>query len=142
MRLVSADGSRTGNFNTYVPLISEIQILDAVISDMVLVSAPILAETTPLEARALVELELTGEPEVNTDIVLSISRDDGTTWTAVDLVVLENQSDTGRVLLAGTVDLSTQPIGTTLRLNLEAQNGADIILHCWGIQCDQALSLS
>ncbi|MAL74264.1 MAG: hypothetical protein CMM62_04760 [Rhodospirillaceae bacterium] len=142
VRLVSADGSRTGNFNTYVPLISEIQILDAVISDMVLVSAPILAETTPLEARALVELELTGEPEVNTDIVLSISRDDGTTWTAVDLVVLENQSDTGRVLLAGTVDLSTQPIGTTLRLNLEAQNGADIILHCWGIQCDQALSLS
>jgi hypothetical protein len=142
VRLVSADGSRTGNFNGYNPVISEIQILDAVINDMVVVSGPVLAETMPLEARVLVDLELTGEPTLNTDIVMSISRDDGTTWMEVDLAALDTWSDTGRVLLAGTADLSAQPTGAILRLKLETQNGADVILHRWGIQCDQALTLS
>ena len=139
VRIVSPDGSRTTNANTYIPVITEIQILGAVIIDMTIVSSPITVENDPLEGRVLVELELYGEPEINTDFVLSVSRDDGTTWTAVSATVLQTWASTGRTLVAGTVDLSSQPSGTSIRLKLDCQNDADVVLHRWGFQCDQAL---
>ncbi|MDF1749944.1 MAG: hypothetical protein P1V34_13815 [Alphaproteobacteria bacterium] len=142
VRLVSVDGSLTGNFNPYNPVLTEIQILDAVITDMTLVSKVIHAAADPMEGRMLLDLTMWSTSLLNTDIVLSISRDDGTSWTAIVLSEIQTLSESSRLLLTGTVNLSAQSPGTDIRMKLETQNGADVIVHRWGLQCDQALSLS
>ena len=55
-----------------------------------------------------------GTAVINTDIVASISRDNGTTYTATTLVL---QGTTGghTILTANNVDISGQPSGSEMR---------------------------
>ena len=62
-----------------------------------------------------------GTASINTDIIASISRDNGTTYTATTLV---SQGTTGghTVLTANSVDISGQPAGTSMRWKIATAN--------------------
>ena len=69
-----------------------------------------------------------GTASVNTDLVASVSRDGGTSYTAVTLA---SQGTTGghTILTANNVDISGQPSGTNMKYKVETLNNKDLKLH-------------
>ena len=62
-----------------------------------------------------------GTATINTDLIASVSRDNGTTYTAVTLAL---QGTTGghTILTANDVDISGQPAGTSMRWKVATAN--------------------
>uniref|UniRef100_UPI0029343D91 hypothetical protein n=1 Tax=Shumkonia mesophila TaxID=2838854 RepID=UPI0029343D91 len=86
---------------------------------MVLVSNTITAAAAPSTVRVTLDHEdVAGTAVLNTDVIVSASRDDGTTYTAAVLTVLRD-AGAGRKVYVADIDLSGQPSGTALRLKGE-----------------------
>ena len=84
------------------------------IADMTLVSNSQTAQAQPTKADVvLTYTNGAGTAVVNTDLIASVSRDDGTNYTAVTLA---SQGTTGghTILTANDVDISGQPAGTSM----------------------------
>ena len=84
------------------------------IGDMTLVSNSTTAQAVPTKADVvLTYTNGAGTATINTDLIASVSRDNGTTYTAVTLA---SQGTTGRqtILTASNVDISGQPSGTSM----------------------------
>lgn len=66
---------------------------------------------------------------INTDLIVSISRDDGSTWTDVTLV--DSGASIGDTVIysAKDVDISAQPAGTDMQVKIVTDNAKDMILH-------------
>ena len=85
------------------------------ISNMTLVSNTQTAQAQPTKADVvLTYTNGAGTAVVNTDLIASVSRDNGTTYSAVTLV---SQGTTAghTILTANDVDISGQPAGTSMR---------------------------
>ena len=83
-------------------------------SNMTLVSNSVTAQAQPTKADVvLTYTNGAGTATVNTDLIASVSRDNGTTYTAVTLA---SQGTTGghTILTANSVDISGQPAGTSM----------------------------
>ncbi|WP_316977272.1 carbohydrate-binding protein [Shumkonia mesophila] len=107
---------------------------------MTLVSEAITAASAPASARVTLDHEdVAGTAVLNTDVVVSASRDDGTTYTAAVLTVLRD-AGSGRKVYVADIDLSGQPSGTALRLKGEQLNAKAGRWHRWAVQADVALS--
>lgn len=83
---------------------------------------------TPSSLYVLLACTIGGTPTLNTDIIASLSRDDGTTWTAGTLSQIGATSD-GVVYLEAEVDVSAQPVGQLASLKIETANFADLVLE-------------
>jgi len=90
-----------------------------------IVSEPFTSTSVPTSARIVVFEENVDTPTLNTDIVASISRDGGTTFTNATL------SDSGYVtgssgqrILTGQATISGQPSGQSMRWKLALANNA------------------
>jgi len=90
-----------------------------------IVSNAFTAGSAPTTSRIVVFQENVASPTLNTDIIASISRDGGTTFTTATL------SDSGYVtgssgqrILTGTATISGQPSGTSMRWKLALANNA------------------
>ena len=70
---------------------------------------------------------------LNTDLVLSISRDSGNTWTTATLVK-DSDMATGQLLRASGVDVSGQPSGTQIKYKVEFNNNKAQRLHGVSLQ--------
>ena len=70
---------------------------------------------------------------LNTDLVASVSRDGGTTWTAATLV-LQGTYATGKNILTAEVDISAQPAGTSMKWKLVTANAKDMKIHGAALQ--------
>ena len=88
-----------------------------------IVSNAFTASSAPTTSRIVVFQENVGSVTLNTDIIASISRDGGTTFTTATL------SDSGYVtgssgqrILTGTATISGQPSGTSMRWKLAMAN--------------------
>jgi len=68
----------------------------------------------------------------NTDLVAAVSRDGGTTFTNVTLAE-EATLSTGRIL-TGTVDISAQPAGTSMKWKLTVANNKEMKIHGVGLE--------
>ena len=72
---------------------------------------------------------------LNTDIKSYVSRDNGTTYTQMTLTE-GTTYQSGRRLLSGSVDISGQPAGTSMRYKVETLNTKNLKLHgaslLWG----------
>lgn len=79
-----------------------------------LMSGAFTAEAQPTDARLIILHDPVGSVALNTDIIASVSRDGGTTWTAVPLTD-EGDYDASYSILAGTADLTVQPTGTSMK---------------------------
>ena len=86
----------------------------ATYTDMTLVSNSVTAEAQPTKADVvLTYTNGAGTATINTDLIASVSRDGGTTYTAVTLA---SQGTTGGQTIASAsgVDISGQPSGTSM----------------------------
>jgi len=91
----------------------------------VIVSGTFTANSVPTTSRIVVFEEDVANPTLNTDVIASISRDGGTTFTAATL------SDSGYVtgssgqrILTGQATISGQPSGQSMRWKLNLANNA------------------
>ncbi len=95
-------------------------------NNMQLVSVSYAASATPSNARVAVQLAdaLTLVP--NTDFSMEVSRDGGTSWTAVTLA-LTVPSFGGVKMYDGTVSLNGQPSGSSMRWRFKTLTNKNII---------------
>ena len=63
---------------------------------------------------------------INTDLTAEISRDGGTTWTAVTLAAGSTQGSF--TLYEGGVDISSQPSGTSMKYRVKILNAKVIYI--------------
>jgi len=93
--------------------------------NMTLQSNAFTAQAVPTTARIVLdEHTSTGSATLNTDIKAYASRDNGTTYTQITLA---NQGtiETNHRLLSGSVDISGQPSGTSVKYKIETLNQSD-----------------
>lgn len=94
------------------------------IADTVLKSNGYTAAATPSSAALVVLHQPVVAVTLNTDLILSASRDGGTTWTAATLVNRGAFDSTYNILTAN-VDLSSQPAGTSVKWKAETVNAKE-----------------
>jgi hypothetical protein len=98
------------------------QVLGVLYNDMTLQSESFTAQTSPITARIVMdEYTSTGSSTLNTDIKAYASRDNGTTYTQITLAS-QGTIETNHRLLSGSVDISGQPAGTSMKYKLETLN--------------------
>lgn len=86
------------------------------------------AEATPSQARIVLFEQDVDAITINTHLMADVSRDGGTTWTQIALADLGDY-ESGKRILAGTVDISAQPSGTSMKYRLRTANNKDLKLH-------------
>ena len=90
-----------------------------------IVSNAFTAGTAPTTARIVLFEENVATPTLNTDIIASISRDGGTTFTTATLTDSGYVTGaSGQRILTGTATVSGQPSGTAMRWKLALANNA------------------
>lgn len=89
--------------------------------NVTLISAAATAEAVPTNARLLVVGVVDGT--LNTDLLGWVSRDGGSTWTQVTLVD-EGAYDGAENIYAGSVDISAQPSGSSMKWKVTSANSA------------------
>lgn len=94
------------------------------IADTVLKSNGYTAAATPASASLVVLHQPVVAVTLNTDLIVSASRDGGTTWTAATLVN-RGAFDGSYNMLTATVDLSAQPAGTSVKWKAETANAKE-----------------
>jgi hypothetical protein len=89
---------------------------------MTLASDAYTAQAAPTTARIILdEYTSTGSSTLNTDIKAYASRDNGTTYTQITLAD-QGTIETTHRLLSGSVDISGQPSGTSVKYKIETLN--------------------
>jgi hypothetical protein len=107
---------------------------DAAQATSTLTSITMSVDTAPDSARAIVLADV-GAATLNTDVIVEISRDGGTTWTAGTLTNDGDYTSTGvSILTTGAVDISGQPSGTDMRIRLRTANSTAVEVHGWTLQ--------
>lgn len=96
--------------------------------NMTLYSETNVAEDVPSDGRIILFEEDIDSITENTDLKAYISRDNGTTYTQVTLVD-EGGYDSSRRVLAGTVDISSQPSGSNMKYKITTHNNKSLKLH-------------
>jgi len=91
---------------------------------MTLINSGLTASTAPSTGRISVQAEFVDSATVNTDLTAEISRDGGTTWTAVTLAA--GAVNGGFTLYEGSADISGQPSGTSMKYRVKTLNTKEI----------------
>jgi hypothetical protein len=110
---------------------TQIEVMSAPLS-LSLVSTAYAAPVVPTEvAFTLRFVEPDSDVTLNTDLIVEISRDGGTTWSAMTLTELRTVGTT--VVASGTVDVSAQPSGSSLKSRITTPGGTpksvEIVAH-------------
>jgi len=95
----------------------------ASVTSSTIISDPFNANVVPTASRIVVFEENVGTPTLNTDVIASVSRNNGSNFTTVTL------TDTGYVtgssgqrILTGQADISGQPSGQSMKWKLQLAN--------------------
>ncbi len=64
----------------------------------------------------------------------SVSRDGGTTWSAVTMTQQGEPITGNQKILRGTIDISGQPPGQDIRCRYVTDQNKNQYLHSWGLQ--------
>jgi len=97
-----------------------------------LISEAVTAQTQADDARIVIFEQDIDIIVLNTDLKAFISRDDGVTYSEVTLVN-EGEYETGRRVLAASIDISSQPVGTAMRYKIVTANLKGLKLHGTGL---------
>ena len=91
--------------------------------DMILKSEAYTAQTQPTTVRIIMdEYTAVGSATVNTDIKAYASRDNGTTYDQITSLANQGTITTNHRLLSGSLDVSGQPAGTSMKYKIETLN--------------------
>ena len=99
----------------------------ATTNNMTLISNGYTAQTTPNTARITLFEQDVDTIALNTDLIASVSRDGGTTYTPATLVEQGNVASSTR-LLSAVVDVSGQPSGVSIKTKVETKNQKNLNL--------------
>jgi hypothetical protein len=97
-------------------------------ANMTLLSKAKVLTTAPNTIRLIHRFQAIDAITLNTDLIAEVSRDNGTTWTAVTLTELNSFNDDS-VIVAGSANVSSQPSGTNLRYRVRSLNNKNFKLH-------------
>ena len=100
-----------------------------------LISVASTALSAPSSVRVNLYEEDITEIALNTDLIISVSRDGGTTWTAAALVITGTY-EPGKNILSATVDVSGQPSGTSMKWKAVIASTKDCKLRGVGLTWD------
>ena len=91
---------------------------------MTLVSTATTAEagTTATGDFVILYTPQNGTTTLNTDLIASVSRDNGTTYTVASLTGKGSYSGTTEIATAHNIDISGQPAGVTMRWKIATAN--------------------
>lgn len=89
--------------------------------NMTLTSATATAQSAPTSARIVVLHKAVDAITLNTDFTAEVTRDGGTTYTAITLTNV-GAYDTDYNILEGTADISGQPSGTSMKYLIKTLN--------------------
>jgi hypothetical protein len=103
--------------------------------NMTLLSNGNTASSQPSNARIVLFEEDVDAITLNTDLKAYVSRDGGTTYTQITLSD-EGDYESGKQILAGSVDINGQPSGTSMKYKIETLNTKDLKLHGVGLLWD------
>lgn len=93
--------------------------------NMTLASNAFTATAVPTIARVAVFIDPQVSITINTDFTAEVSRDGGTTYTAVTLALVSNPVGTVEQY-EGTVSIAAQPSGSSMKYRLKTLNNKDI----------------
>lgn len=71
---------------------------------------------------------------LNTDLLVDLSRDDGTTWEPGTLNDAGDYGPDVSILAAEGIDLSGQPPGTDVRIRIRTADAVPVTIHGWTLQ--------
>lgn len=91
-------------------------------------SNAVSAVSQPTTARITLFQEDVDSGTINTDIKAFVSRDGGTTYTQTTLVD-QGSWESGKKIYSGSVDISGQPAGTSMKYKVTTHNSKDIRVH-------------
>jgi hypothetical protein len=95
----------------------------ASVTSSTIISDPFTANVVPTASRIVVFEENVGTPTLNTDIVASVSRNNGSNFTTVTLTDSGYVTgSSGQRILTGQADISGQPSGQSMKWKLELAN--------------------
>ncbi|MCP4365268.1 MAG: discoidin domain-containing protein [Planctomycetes bacterium] len=100
--------------------------------NLTLISNAFTAQSTPTDARVILFEEDVDAVTLNTDLKAYASRDNGTTYTQITLTDKGNY-ESGKQILAGTVDISGQPTGMSMKYKVTTHNLKNLKVH--GLGC-------
>lgn len=106
--------------------VAEVEFYTATNPDVSINSNSFTADSTPSSARIMIFIKPIDSITINTDVIGSVSRDGGTTYTNATLVEVIEYSDGTKVYEAESVDISGQPSGTSMRWKLTSSNNKSI----------------
>ncbi len=116
--------------------VAEVEFYNDGTNDMVLLNDAYTADAQPDLARIVIDHEAIDAVTLNTDLTAEVSRDDGTTFTAITLAqVVDTPGD--RQILAGEVDISGQPAGTDMVWRLKTFNDKEQRVHGVSLRWDE-----
>tara|TARA_B100000242_G_scaffold273068_1_gene226439 strand:+ start:182 stop:1279 length:1098 start_codon:yes stop_codon:yes gene_type:complete len=92
--------------------------------NMTLINGGLTADSVPTKGRISVQAQFVDSATVNTDLTAEISRDGGTTYTAVTLTA--GAVNSNFTMFSGEADISAQPSGTSMKYRVKTLNNKNI----------------
>lgn len=133
--VIGGAGEGSYLFLEYLRLQSESTANVTNISNTTLVTAPTTASEVPTKARVVL-IAANNEPfTLNTELIASVSRDNGTTYSVATLSNQGVYANTGNVrIYTGEASLTSQPSGTTIRTKIQTANNKNVEIHAYTTQ--------
>jgi len=98
-------------------------------TNYLLQSTAFVANEVPTSGRVVVLHDPIEASTLNTDLILSISRDDGATWTAATLTLDTTYSSDINILTSNDLDISGQPSDTDIKYKINTSNDKKQQIH-------------
>ena len=92
--------------------------------NMTLINAGLTAATAPSKGLISIQAQFVDSSTLNTDMTAEISRDGGTTWTAVTLAA--GATNANFTMYSGEATISAQPSGTSMKYRVKTLNNKNI----------------
>ena len=120
--LPASCGSRSGDGGNGIVIIRR-PTVKTTYNNMTLASNAYTAQADPETIRIIMdEYTSIGSAAVNVDIKAYASRDNGTTYTQITTLADQGAIETNHRLLSGSVDVSGQPAGSSVKYKIETLN--------------------
>lgn len=98
-------------------------------NNMTVASTAFTAASAPTAGKITARIIAVDPVTLNTDLMMDVSRDGGTTWTQVTLAEKFTQPGSIKVIESGEVDISSQPSGMAPKWRIRTANNKLVEVH-------------
>lgn len=124
-RLLANDEGTASRF-----AVTELQMFEqSGYGSLTLISTSFTASSVPATGRIAVQVKPIDSITINTDLIASVSRDGGTTWTAATLVAESSLADGTTLYVHDGLSISAQPSGTAMQWKVVTANSKNLEIN-------------